>query len=80
VAFPFRASGHRPAHIGPTIERQARRARIGTVRQRCLLADSLRASAARTWETLVQSVGSALQAITPTDALNWFCHCGDMCS
>jgi transposase len=40
----------------------------------------LRASAARTWDTLVQSVGAALQAITPTDSLNWFCHCGYMCS
>jgi len=39
----------------------------------------LRASAARTWDALVQSVGPALQAITPTDALDWFCHCEDMC-
>jgi transposase len=40
----------------------------------------LRASAARTWDALVQGVGAALQAITPTDALSWFCHCGYMCS
>jgi len=40
----------------------------------------LRASAARTWDALVQSVGAALQAITPTDSLSWFCHCGYMCS
>lgn len=37
---------------------------------------SLRAAAARTWERLVDGVAGALRAITPTDCLNWFCHCG----
>jgi transposase len=40
----------------------------------------LRASAARTWDALVQGVGAALQVITARDALSWFCHCGYMCS
>ena len=40
----------------------------------------LRAQRRTNWDALVQSVGAALQAITPTDSLNWFCHCGYMCS
>lgn len=40
----------------------------------------LRATAARTWDALIEGVARALQAITPTDALNWFCHSGYLCS
>jgi transposase len=40
----------------------------------------LRATAARTWGALIDGVSRALQAITPMDALNWFCHSGYLCS
>lgn len=36
----------------------------------------LRRSAARTYDTLLDAVCSALRAVTPNDARGWFRHCG----
>lgn len=38
--------------------------------------ESLRAAAARTYETLADSVRYAVMSITDKDALGWFAHCG----
>jgi transposase len=36
----------------------------------------LRAAEPRTQLTLIQAIGSALQRVTPQDAMNWFASCG----
>jgi transposase len=36
----------------------------------------LRSAEARTEETLIQAIGSALRSVTPQDAINWFASCG----
>jgi len=36
----------------------------------------LRTLAARTKEALIEAIGTALRAVTETDAANWFAHCG----
>lgn len=36
----------------------------------------LRSTEARTWETLITAIATALASITPQDASNWFAHCG----
>lgn len=36
----------------------------------------LRAAKARTFEALVEALKTALQAVTPADAIAWFQHCG----
>lgn len=36
----------------------------------------LRGAEARTHDQLVTAIGQALAKVTPTDALNWFAHCG----
>jgi transposase len=36
----------------------------------------LRTAQARTQPTLIEAIASALESITPQDAINWFAHCG----
>jgi len=36
----------------------------------------LRTAEARTQATLIQAIASALQTVTPQDAVNWFASCG----
>jgi transposase len=36
----------------------------------------LRTLAARTKDALIEAIGTALRAVTATDAANWFAHCG----
>jgi transposase len=36
----------------------------------------LRTLAARTKEDLLEAIGEALRAVTASDAMNWFMHCG----
>mgnify|MGYP002780064886 CR=1 FL=1 len=36
----------------------------------------LRAKAARTYETLLEAIGTAIKQITAADARNWIGHCG----
>lgn len=38
--------------------------------------NSLRTAQARTQDTLIEAIGSALEAVTPVDARNWFASCG----
>jgi transposase len=38
----------------------------------------LRKAKARTWETLVAAIKSALQEVSSADARNWFLSCGYM--
>lgn len=38
--------------------------------------EALRAAKARTWEDLVKAVRDALRAVSPSDVLAWFAHCG----
>ena len=37
---------------------------------------ALRAAKARTWDTLVDALASALRAVSPDDIQAWFTHCG----
>ncbi|HEX7566364.1 MAG TPA: IS630 family transposase [Bradyrhizobium sp.] len=37
---------------------------------------ALRAAKARTWDTLVDALASALRAVSPADIQAWFTHCG----
>ena len=37
---------------------------------------SLRSAEARTQPALIEAIASALESITPQDAINWFAHCG----
>ena len=37
---------------------------------------SLRSAQARTQPALIKAIASALQSVTPQDAMNWFAHCG----
>jgi len=37
---------------------------------------ALRAAKARTWDVLVDALCKALRAISPSDVLAWFAHCG----
>ena len=40
------------------------------------LKESLRSAQARSQPALIQAIASALTAITPQDAMNWFASCG----
>lgn len=40
---------------------------------------ALRAAKARTWEALVEALGSALRSVNRHDAWAWFAHCGYLC-
>jgi transposase len=40
------------------------------------LKEFLRSAEARTQPSLIQAIASALEAITPQDAINWFASCG----
>ena len=37
---------------------------------------SLRSAEARTQPALIKAIASALESVTPQDAINWFAHCG----
>ncbi len=37
---------------------------------------SLRSAQARTQPALIKAIASALESVTPQDAINWFAHCG----
>ncbi len=38
--------------------------------------NALRKLGARTHDTLLEAMGEALSAVTPSDAAGWFTHCG----
>ena len=40
---------------------------------------ALRAAKARTWDALVEALGSALRSVNRQDAQAWFAHCGYLC-